>query len=270
MKFPFRLAGLSLMVSALGCSGGDEAADPSAGAGGMTAGAGTHAGGASAGNASLAGSPGGGMLGSGGTAGGASGTAQGGATGGQVSAAGNAGSSSTLGGASGAGGSAGAGGAKPLDGASLYMDNCLACHGPQGAGGPLGPELQHPVRDYSVWVVRHGRAMTTFPAPMVAVAPDKLPDSALTLIWDYLDLPPQPTSGQALYLDYCGNCHGADGKGGPTGRNILNELGKLKSQVRQGSHLGQFDMRRDYMPALPATRLSDAELSLISTYVQSL
>jgi mono/diheme cytochrome c family protein len=267
MKLHFKLMALIFAFPALGCSGGDEITD-SNGTGGSAMGgaavAGTTASGATAG--SSAGTPG-----SGGSAAGSN--AQGGAAGGQVSTAGSGGTSSPSGGASGAGGSAataGAGGATMLDGAALYLANCAACHGQQGAGGPLGPELQHPVRDYSAWVVRHGRAMTTFPAPMLAVATDKLPDASLTLIWDYLDQAPQPTTGQALYLDYCGNCHGADGKGGPTARNILNELDNLKSQVRQGSHLGQFDMRREYMPALPATRLSNAELDLIYAYVASL
>jgi mono/diheme cytochrome c family protein len=105
---------------------------------------------------------------------------------------------------------------------------------------------------------------------MVAYAADKLSDANLTLIWDYLDKPAKPTTGQALYLDYCGNCHGADGKGGPTMRNLLNEVDKVKSMARSGAHLGEFDMRREYMPAFGAAVLSDAELELIRTYVDSL
>lgn len=105
---------------------------------------------------------------------------------------------------------------------------------------------------------------------MLPVAADKLSDSNLEAIWDYLDQPPQPTSGQALFLDYCANCHGADGKGGPTGRNILNELNGLKTLVRQGAHGGEFEMRREYMPAFSATRITDTELNLIYTYVESL
>jgi len=97
-----------------------------------------------------------------------------------------------------------------------------------------------------------------------------LSDADLTLIWDYLDKPPQPTTGQTLYHDYCANCHGADGKGGPTGRGITNELAKLKSQVRSGAGLNQIGTRRNYMPAFPTSRLSDAEVNLIYTYVDSL
>ena len=134
----------------------------------------------------------------------------------------------------------------------------------------FAPEIQHPVRDYATWVVRHGRAETTYPKPMEIVGPNELSDADLMLIWDYLDKPPQPTTAQGLYLDYCGNCHGADGLGGPTTRNITMELDKLKDNVRSGTHPGEFDMRKEYMPAFSTTRLSDAEVQMIYDYVESL
>jgi len=105
---------------------------------------------------------------------------------------------------------------------------------------------------------------------MAAFAPNKLSDAQLTLIWDYLAQPPQPTTGKALYEDYCANCHGADGKGGPTSRAITNELANLKAQTRKGSKLGQFQQRREFMPAFTTTQLSDAEVNSIYTYVDSL
>ncbi len=126
------------------------------------------------------------------------------------------------------------------------------------------------MRDYTGWVVRNGRPGTGFPGPMLPFATNKLSDAELKLIWDYLDQPPQPTTGQALYHDYCANCHGADGKGGPTGRGITGELAKLKSQVRSGAGLGQIGTRKNYMPAFPTSRLSDADVNLIYTYVDSL
>lgn len=238
----------------LGSLGGSAPVGGASGVGGAASSGAPATGGAvgQAGTSTSGGATAGGAATAGAATGGASGAATGGAT--------------TVGGAAGSGGTA----TVPTDGPGLYNAYCFSCHGAQGVGGPLAPETQHPVRDYSSWVVRHGRAQTTFPKPMEIVPPEKLSDAQLTLIWDYLDQPPQPTTGQALYHDYCANCHGADGKGGPTTRPIVNELAELKKQVRAGAHLGEFDMRREYMPVFKTDVITDAKLDLIYAYVDSL
>ena len=174
------------------------------------------------------------------------------------------------GGSSGSSGSSGGAGGIPSEGQALYDASCKLCHGEQGVGSPIGPELQHPVRDYASWVVRNGRTQTTYPKPMDKWGQDKLSDLQLSLIFDYLSKPPQPTSGQALFLDYCGNCHGADARGGPTGRNLLNEVDKIEPLVRDGKNGGQFQLRKDFMPSFPSNTLNDSELKLVHDYVDSL
>jgi mono/diheme cytochrome c family protein len=173
---------------------------------------------------------------------------------------------------------------------TAYQINCYACHGPQGKGSmnmiPLGPEIQHPVRDFATYMVRTG-SMTrnptpSYPAPMAPIAPAMLSDSDLNLILDYLDSFAKPTTGQGLYEDYCANCHGKDAHGGPTTRNlksVANLQTEMVTKVRNGVHLGEFQLLKDYMPKREApaggamatnAQITDAELMMITTYVSGL
>jgi mono/diheme cytochrome c family protein len=239
-----------LMALSFGCSDTPQGAGP----GGVSAG--TNAGGTG-----TSGSPGAGA--------GIGGTAAGTASGGQAGSVGGAGGSA---GGAGSGGLGGSGFVFSDDpGTAAYEMHCMMCHGIQGVGTVLAPETQHPVRDYSTWVVRTGLPGVGFLKPMAAIPPAMLSDANLMLIFDYLDKPPQPTMAEGLYLDYCGNCHGADGKGGPTTRNITGAVTHPLLEVsREGTHPGMYDERNEYMPGYPTSRISDAELELINDYVEAL
>jgi mono/diheme cytochrome c family protein len=77
--------------------------------------------------------------------------------------------------------------------------------------------------------------------------------------------------GEALYKDYCLNCHGADAKGGVTMRPIDAEPMNVHTMhIRSGTHPGEFANRREYMPKWTAAELTDAEIRMIFMYVSDL
>lgn len=148
---------------------------------------------------------------------------------------------------------------------------CVVCHGPEGAGTVNGPEIQHPVIDFSTWVIRNGRMHPMYKELMPKFVSAVLPDDQLQGIFAFLAKPPKPTTGEGLYKDYCQNCHGADAKGGVTMRPIdAQPMTSYTSHCRAGTHLGDFGNRREYMPKWTATELTDAELRLIFMYVSGL
>lgn len=150
---------------------------------------------------------------------------------------------------------------------SAYERLCSTCHGPTGDGvDGLGPDIKHPVEDYSEWVIRNGRTDTT----MVAFDAEALSDDELSEILEFLASQEQPTTGEGLYVDYCAACHGDDGTGGPTTRPIVNEAQEAEELVRNGHGSNAFSNRREYMPKWSDTEISDAELDLIIAYIESL
>jgi mono/diheme cytochrome c family protein len=165
---------------------------------------------------------------------------------------------------------------EPVSGEEFFLSVCAPCHGQDGEGTMLGYALQHPVRDYTTWVVRNGRPPGNPELPgsvMVAYSTETLDEATLEEIWDYLDAFPQPTTGEALYLDYCRNCHGEDAAGGITGidlREFDDGFAEFRDQVREGDNMSDYSVRTEAMPAFDESRLSDAEIQLIADHVASL
>jgi mono/diheme cytochrome c family protein len=149
---------------------------------------------------------------------------------------------------------------------------CGYCHGPNGEGSNLAPEIQHPVEDYATWVIRNGRmGHPDYENDMPAYGPDVLSDELLQQIFAFLQDFPEPTTAEGLFLDHCANCHGADGKGGVTMRDITREgVQQVISKVRMGSHDGDFGNRREYMHPYTTGQLSDEQVQMLADYVQTL
>jgi mono/diheme cytochrome c family protein len=233
---------------------------------------GTSTGGSNTTGGSTGGSNTGGGFGKGGTTSGGSNTGGKNSTGGKSFGGASSGGSSTGGSSVGGASTGGSGGATGATFASL----CATCHGQKGEGVAMkGPEIQHPVRDFATWVVRNGRqGNPSFPGQTMAAFPaSALPDATLTSFFDALSTPtlPKPTTGAALYTDYCANCHSATGTGGTAGHNAKGQpLSKALSMVRGGHSLTQFSVRNGYMPKWSTSELTDAEVGLIVTHLDSL
>ena len=170
-----------------------------------------------------------------------------------------------------AGGSSSGGSPNGGDPSTNAFTQCAVCHGPTGEGTALGYEIRHPVRPYATWVVRHGRTGGEFPGSAMLAYGAAVSDAQLSSIFDYLDSFPQPTDGQGLYLDYCRNCHGTDARGGVTGVDISDKAYKdALEKVRKGEGGTDYGSRDMYMPAFPASRLSDADVRAIADYIGTL
>ncbi len=153
-------------------------------------------------------------------------------------------------------------------GQELYTVFCAACHGPEGEGSPLGYEIRHHTPEHFEWVVRHGRPGLEFvDSAMTAFNEQILPYENLAKIYDYLDAFPQPDTPEALYLDYCGNCHGPHGNDGFSENVYGKGSGDISEKVRQGEGGGDVGDRFGYMPRFDASRISDAELQLIVDFL---
>jgi mono/diheme cytochrome c family protein len=163
-----------------------------------------------------------------------------------------------------------AGAAAPAKYASL----CSACHQAGGEGfRSLAPEIRHVPADYAKWVIRNGRTGTSMlPFPATDPKPENaLSDAELTEIVTWLESLPKPTTGQLLYQDFCGNCHGPTM---PSGGAVPYKVSGLPNMavaatVRAGVGADPA-VRNGYMPKFDATVLTDAELGLIQTFIGSL
>jgi mono/diheme cytochrome c family protein len=111
--------------------------------------------------------------------------------------------------------------------------------------------------------------MVEFPETPMAMKTD-ISAADLTSILTWLAGQPKPTTGQGLYKDFCGNCHGPNmATGGVVPVGIIGKkAGDILQRVRMGEGADP-SMRNGYMPAEDATQLTDAEVTLISQYLMA-
>lgn len=168
----------------------------------------------------------------------------------------------------------GSGGGEEASGEELFRESCAMCHGADGAGSIDGPQVLSPVRAFATYTIRNGRdKQMGYRDAMAAFAGDVLSDAELSRVLDFLSAAPKPTTGEGLYVRFCGNCHGANAQGGRVGQDITHEIEELDEvfeKVREGHHDGEYGERTEYMPAWTEGEITDAEIELIAAYVSTL
>jgi mono/diheme cytochrome c family protein len=152
-----------------------------------------------------------------------------------------------------------------------FRENCAQCHGTGGAGGAKGPQILNPVNAYATYVVRNGRGIEMgFADEMPMVPTYQISDADLQAILTMLGEATKPTTGEGLYVRFCGNCHGADAWGGRVGKGLTDELDELREAVRDGHGGSRFGERDEYMPAWTSSALANPDIALIEAYLPSL
>ncbi|MFN3199464.1 MAG: c-type cytochrome [Bradymonadia bacterium] len=165
------------------------------------------------------------------------------------------------------GGSGGAGVSR--DGLGAYAVACAGCHGATGEGHRRGPQLRSPVVPYATHITRNGRSGVGYDDAMPAYGHAEISDTELEEMLAWLGSFPKPTDGAGLYGRFCANCHGADGRGGPTRASIRgDDLGDWFEAIREGEGGRNYGSRGDYMPRWSRSAITDDEVRKMYQHIR--
>jgi len=184
-----------------------------------------------------------------------------------------------------------------LEFATLYSENCAACHGDNGRGGAaiaLADPVYLAIADNRAIrnVIANGVRGTAMPA-FAESAGGLLTNKQIDVITQQIRArwskpgsldganPPSyaaksagdPERGQAVYKTYCGSCHGPDGHGSPKGSAITNDsfLALISDQalrtivITGRPELGAPDWRGN----VPGKPMSDQEVTDVVAWLAS-
>ncbi|OZB16079.1 MAG: cytochrome-c oxidase, cbb3-type subunit III [Rhodobacterales bacterium 34-62-10] len=161
----------------------------------------------------------------------------------------------------------------------LYQDNCSACHGRAGGGGPGYPVLTD---THWLWGGAPEDIATTLQVGINADHPDTrwaqmpafdwMEPDEISALSTYVAAMPSgradPDSEAAtLFVENCAACHGEDGAGGMmNGAPSLVDGAVIYGQESETVMTTLRNGRQGVMPAW-TERLSDAEINVLSLYV---
>lgn len=168
----------------------------------------------------------------------------------------------------------------------LFGENCQACHGAGGMGGPGFPRLSDDVwlwagtaEDITV-TLRYGINSPhpdTHVAQMPAFGRDGLLSGPeIAVLTGYVQtlgagvVPDDPSEGAVLFQENCAACHGADAKGVEgLGAPNLTDADWIYGGDSATIRLTLLNGRQGVMPAWQP-RLTDAEIRMLALYVEGL
>ena len=151
----------------------------------------------------------------------------------------------------------------------LFSTTCAGCHGAEGEGTVNGPQLRFQDDALARYTVRNGRNGPGNPSSMPVYSTADVADADLNEILAWLGSFPKPTTGEGLYQQFCSNCHGANGLGGPSAEPLAGRL-SVGDIVRTGHAPGRYADRREYMSSWGEDQISADELALIAQYIRTM
>lgn len=164
----------------------------------------------------------------------------------------------------------------------LYQDNCSACHGRDGDGGPNFPVLHD---DYWLWGGAPEDIAMTLQVGINAEHPetrwaqmpafDWMERNELRALSEYVAAMPSDdaeadSAAATLFAENCASCHGEDGAGGlMNGAPSLTDAAVIYGQDA-GTVMETLRYGRQGVMPYWSDRLRDAEINALSLYVSRL
>jgi mono/diheme cytochrome c family protein len=172
------------------------------------------------------------------------------------------------------------------DGAELYQQKCVRCHGDAGRGdGAMAAQIQSqfgsPVADLTSDVtaraqtpeqwyatVSNGNLQKGMPPFSGSLTPDQRWD-VIAYAWSLAATPNQIASGKAVYQEQCAHCHGDQGKGdGKDAQGKLSDLSDFAALAKVAPGVWDQAMASGHVPSFAGT-LSEENRRAAIDYVRT-